>query len=48
MPIRNGSTKLLWFAARSAAPSRGMCSRPIRAVRKYTSRNGWRIALVIQ
>ena len=44
VPITNGSRNERWLAAMMTPPSRGMCSRPIRRMRKYSRKNGSRIA----
>ena len=46
-PMMNGSRNERWLAASSTPPA-GMCSRPSRRRRKYTSIAGTRIARVIQ
>ena len=48
VPIMNGSRNERWFAAMMTPPVRGMCSRPMRAIRKYMRKNGSRTAREIQ
>ena len=48
MPITNGSMNERWLAAMISGPSFGTCCMPIRCMRKYTRKNGCRIARAIQ
>ena len=48
MPITHGSMNDRWLEAMISAPSFGMCSMPIRFMRKYTRKNGCRTARATQ
>ena len=48
VPMTNGSRNERWLAAMIIGPSCSTCSRPMRLMRKYRWKNGWKTARTIQ